>query len=650
MLVEVIDERPANDETDDLLSSVLEQLVTHYAQPVHLPKEHSLPYFEVAIAEVPPVLQFCYDKIKQQSNNIDLLLLYPSRIRSTLFVKQQPTTISTTGISVLYHYEWLLSLLHDEESFSAPPSCQPYDAITEVLSTLLIDLTTSVQQAVENTHCKTYVIACLIRLIHACLRYCSNISVLPPELLRHCVVRLLAWATPYKRLGPAQVAPSLTEALSYQSLSKTPQKYSPISKSNPSSFAGLDWNTPLELSADAWCSPAATQAAKQCLALLSGNTSDHTMGCGRQACQQLHWTDVASTIRQHFFGKNDYSKEEDIENAVAVPTRLHLGRTVPEKAVEYDKPYQLVPTRLYSVCSFISLLENDVSSAAMIPELVPVLYELLAAPNETIQGMGAACLYHILHITGRQSSQIWSTMLVDNLHTALDLTIQTCRQGAVVAVLGATQTALLEFFDDDQEARRRRRKASQQRLMILQKNLHNAELVWGILAGAVIRLVSQHVRAEDDEALELGRLAMSCLLPLIRQDDGTVTATTVGLGADIQWLALVALSHWLVAAHAVMVHHEGKLLGSLLVCLGRTYEEISPTYVWARHAAAMVVLMTTCNQYGSADDALESVKLAEIIESRAYSQIVVDAANQILKEAHTISQVLKDAVNEFETK
>jgi hypothetical protein len=685
MLVEVIDERPAADSTELTTGDeddVLEQLVSHYAQPIHVASNtpHSQPYFAhsgtIPNRAPPAVLKFCFEQLIQ-SEDVDedintkkrkctirnLLALYPARIHSILFDDQQRTTTNLTGIAVLYHYEWLISLLYETFSHSSDERVstgvdthgsneerQWNEKIMETVQCLLQDLTASIPQVVgafEDTTketknriflCKKYVIPCLLRLLQKSFQnYCSQNEHLlmqkHGDLTRQVVIRLLSWTIP--QTSPSIVAPSLVDAFTYRCLSTTPDTYAPRQRDDtqPIVWNGLDWNQVMAITNEEWYTNEASEAAAQCLDLVCGasNGDDNR----KQACEKLGWLDMSKSIRAHFFGKNDFS--EPVGAVVPQRTRLHLGRTVMEEPVEYDKPYVTVPTRLYSFYVFTSLLPQV--SPDMIASLVPILYELLAAPQESIQGMAAACLYQLLHIS-QESKFVWSPAILSNLLTAVNLAMQTCRKGAVVSMLGVTQATLLGRLSSHEDVQQRRRKASQQWLMILHKNIQNMELVWGVLAGALIRLGRDHVLTEANDALELGRLVLSCHLPLIRQEDGTATMSADGLGSEIILLALLSLCHWLVAAHAVMVHHEGKILGSLLMCQCRA-PSTSATYVWSRHLSAMLVIMSDSSTCTFGEKVSE--KLTGIIDSREYKDKLITAAKEVLEEAERLKERLLSA-------
>ena len=148
MLIEVVDEQPvapdaasSNDSNGNVEDATLEHLVTHYAQPIHIPSD--LPYFatpsrgeekdgtqthpENAVTQMLPsaVTKYCLAQLQQQataqhndqvvvdsylSNSIRKLLhLYPTRIRPAVF--DDMGNLQATGVAVLYHFEWLLTLL-----------------------------------------------------------------------------------------------------------------------------------------------------------------------------------------------------------------------------------------------------------------------------------------------------------------------------------------------------------------------------------------------------------------------------------------------------------------------------------------------------------------------------------------------------------
>ena len=691
MLIEVVDEKPADVPTNQGSSTeqeILAHLVTHYADKVYIPIERSVPYFEDidndnGMKDMPTVVKYCREKLLLQmqqehptgetmdapstttarrelpegttSTIRNLLYLYATEVRPKLFDNTQ--SIHSTGVAVLYHYEWLLSSLC--ESCARPMVAEPDGSSavlevsinrsrssfettkqTNVLQKLLRD-TTLCQNELMQLHLSEdtarrwllqhYVLSTLLRLLQKVFMFQK--APFSDAVVETCAARFLAWSSPH--VEPPLIAPTLRRALSLTEMATSvPKEYAPRQVTGLPPWCGLDWNSALVWEANDWQSAAAVRAVEACWKLLRpANVAQQ----GHKALLgHFGWDNMAAAIRRYFFGKDDVNEDED--NALSAQrTRLHLGRTVPQEPVEYEKPYRAVPARMHAAFVFISLI--DKLSTSMLQDLAPILYELLAATQEEIQALGAACLCHLLDISKDQNF-VWPPIVLSNLYTALNLTVQTCRKGPVVAVLGVAQATLLHRFAPN-EMLQLRRKATQQWLMILQKNLHNAELVWGILVGSVIRLGADLVRGQD-EGIELGRLALSCLLPLIRRDDGTSSGSTGGvLAEEIQWLALVAVVHWLVAAHAVIIRHDGKLLGSLLLCLGRINDGSSITFVWAKHAAAMVIVATHFSDSGNClphqgGPPLRSAKIEKIIDSGSFQESLVTIGGEVLDEARAL--------------
>jgi hypothetical protein len=357
--------------------------------------------------------------------------------------------------------------------------------------------------------------------------------------------------------------------------------------------------------------------------------------------------------------------------------RLHLGRwTMVKPSFAQDTnqaPFRAIPSRVHVACQFISLITADddvfngsTSRSSIAEELLPVVMELLSAPVYSMQSWGAACLLQILSLETKATaslhrrqddaldcSRLWTftPVQIDNLLSLLQVNIQTCREGPVLAVLGMAQQELLRrsFLNPDlhlTDTKRQslvRRKATQERLLMLSKNLHsyqqssnNNHLVWGILVGGIVPLFFDHCTRDDDpdaSLIELGRLGLFSLLDLIRnanqsssilEDEDDVELIEMdGVSPlppdinsqmreaekkDIQLLALLALSNLMIAAHPIMPHHGGKIMCALLsVCCscsracanGRVSHvvntsantDVSPAvFDWAYHVAAMAVV------------------------------------------------------------
>jgi hypothetical protein len=384
---------------------------------------------------------------------------------------------------------------------------------------------------------------------------------------------------------------------------------------------GMDW-TAVELDGTAWDDPSvgvATRIAnslwqqlavhQQCISTGTGtskkmddNTPNECLDVAatkRAVLISLGIESMAKDVRAHFFGR------DMLEDATALAskksaTRLHLGRTVsysPPSNDPLNRPYQEIPSRVHVALQFISLLDIHTTTVnlSILDDLLPICYELLMASTDEIRALGAAALLHLLKCTATPTD-LWS-QTVDSLLPPLDHSCKTCRLGPAVAVIGLAQTQLFVSFQAPVLtrqnhlapffARDRRRQATQHWLLVLHQNSVKMgdPLQWGLLVGAILPLLADHIAAENADALELGRLGLTALLPLLQtepalsslwnsdddngnDDDDQKQLLTSRVRHEIPLLALVALSQLLVAAHPIMPRHGGKIASALLACMG----------------------------------------------------------------------------------
>jgi hypothetical protein len=448
-------------------------------------------------------------------------------------------------------------------------------------------------------------------------------------ILRRCAVSLLAFGVP--RLGPREVDAAIADELSRVSRYLLSGSESATLKDDSNNkldirLHGMDWKA-VELDGTAWDDPTvgvATRMANslwQQLAVQLHNQSTST-GTGTNTstidtdipsdCLNVAATkklvlvtlgieSMAKDVRAHFFGRDMVEDATALTNRKSA-TRLHLGRTVsysPPSNDPLNRPYQEIPSRVHVALQFISLLDIHTTTVnvSILDDLLPICYELLMASTDEIRALGAAALLHLLKCEATPTD-LWS-QTVDNLLPPLDHACKTCRLGPAVAVIGLAQTELFRQLSSSSNstrqnhlapffARDRRRQATQHWLLVLHQNSVKMgdPLQWGLLMGAILPLLADHIAAENADAMELGRLGLTALLPLLQtepalsslwnndddndNDDGDnqTRLLTSRVRHEIPLLALVALSQLLVAAHPIMPRHGGKIASALLACMG----------------------------------------------------------------------------------
>ena len=344
---------------------------------------------------------------------------------------------------------------------------------------------------------------------------------------------------------------------------------------------------------------------------------------------------LARACRAHFFGRDMYatsipSDDRPTWQVIPLPkttkTRLHLGRTVTEEAKSYQKPHQEVPSRIHVACWFISHVTTaaqnnnghaDALSEQVLEELWPIVYDLLTAPRAVLVALGAVCVRRLLSVAGTRISPA----VLENLKTMLESAVRSVRERAPLAIIGMVQSSLWEhspgYFSNEH-----RLQALQQWLTILNRNQTlQMPLSWACLVGGVLPLLAYFIQQPNTAAVPLGRLGLMAFLPLVQmenmsQDEIFGSSYT----HEVQWLALVAFSKFLVAARSVMSRHGGKILSALLVArMDGTDERVQ---LWARHVSFQAY--TICGKRGR-----EFLK--QIVDSGEYQESFVAVAKEIIE-------------------
>jgi hypothetical protein len=376
---------------------------------------------------------------------------------------------------------------------------------------------------------------------------------------------------------------------------------------------------------------------------------DDTTNCIRNGLRHFGWKEMAASLRSHFFG-------EDVpfpSDKIVVPSRptLLLGRTVRDRGtdlVERKPEFVQNPSRLFAALHFVFLLDS-IDGTAVLEELLPILRALITASDQDHNRWGAACLFHLCQIT---PATVWRNMDVaacENLVTLLYDAVKTCRNGPTLVLLGLAQRHLFLRLTADADASRfaettvykkKQLQATQQWLLILDRNNRHyvrEHLIWGVLV-AVLPLLHDHARSADEwEALELGRLGLSALLPVLRGASSGLVIDDVSESKDerifnqtAEFLALAALCNLIVAAYPIVPHHIGKITCELIAYLRRTHG--APTHPLSQathrlvyHVFDMIVVLSM----GSVVQILDSIRSSKPGFDAAMMQILGDLEKRL---------------------
>jgi hypothetical protein len=616
-----------NDEA--VATTVIDRLVEHYNQAVHeetdfasggpriielssTTNEDESFYRDGHLSPLPPVVQHllsCLLDIQAEERRIfsRLLQAYPTCIRPTFFVEGQ---VRIRGISVLKHYELLLRQYLVERQDSSPKEEQrtlettalPLASVVEggesisgILELIISDLTLltawipSFDNGISQAS-KRIVLSSLWGLVQLGLLFPVD-----ENTVRRCITSLLPFG---ELLDMKQVDAQLPETLCnvWRHCAYPPPKGT-LSMLVQAAEEPMDWDK-FTSDGSSWTLVPVQNVWKQLLRMETPAPSNREIQ--RAVLTHTGWVAMATALRAHFFGRDMAASSQQL---VQPPRyRLHLGHRVAisalaeqeerERNMSDNRPYKLVPSRLHAVLHFLSLLEaGDVADASLsqfLTQLMPICYELLSAHDDITIGKGAVVLFRLLNVlasTNVQEKELikplsqttnathygWSAH-ADNLLTALDTVIKTCRDGCTLVIVGLAQRELLRQLaatnNVNDKYQMKRRQATQQWFLILNSIRHNPpdpKLAWGILV-TLISILYDHVQQENADCVELGRLGLKAILPLVRLYHEMEYSAH---GPQIPVLALATLSNLLVAAHPIMPRHANKIICELVACLGR---------------------------------------------------------------------------------
>lgn len=295
---------------------------------------------------------------------------------------------------------------------------------------------------------------------------------------------------------------------------------------------------------------------------------------------------LAKAVRAHFFGR-------DLVDRRPKPTKLHLGRTVPHERNE-EKPYSRNPNRLHATLMYISLLPKDCDES-ILEEIWPVLYELLDANLDVPMTFGAAAVIWLL--SGENSTP--SDVVLHNLQHLLDHAVRITREGPILTVIGAVQRRVVSLLPPDGQLEHYKKMVSQW-LIPLDKNRNNIDLSRGLLLGGVVPLL--YDVSQRGDAMELGRMGLTVLLPLFRHECES------GPQRDLRIGTCVGLLNLFVIAHPIMSRHGGKIMTELLACIGNHQKDddvmqllyhtaMSARVVGSKRAEEVLIDVSTSGEY-----------------------------------------------------
>ena len=362
------------------------------------------------------------------------------------------------------------------------------------------------------------------------------------------------------------------------------------------------------------------------------NPNSNTVKLCLQALSTENCDEIPIAIRAHFFGRDVSNlKMEDrlMTTSTTTKTRLHLGRVVPvlkdddDEFKNVNKAFIDVPSRVHVALHFILLLQQDDvilldskkdQGNTIMEEMLPIIYELLSSPEKAYIALGSAALMYLISLIASTCSTDSDALVLSSpeaplakyagsLLPVLNNACRTCREGAPLVLLARAQSMvcdkeyLFRCKADDDTLIKHRRTTTSSLLTILDKHSHEVsdpnDLLWSLLVGGILPLLYQHSTKKESvknvDAMEMGRLGLTALLPILRycsgwsidcgnndNDDGKRESNSTRKLLAPSVLALVYL---LQSAYPIMPRHGGKIMSELLALLGNLQRQTLKTPV-----------------------------------------------------------------------
>ena len=264
-----------------------------------------------------------------------------------------------------------------------------------------------------------------------------------------------------------------------------------------------------------------------------------------------------------------------------------------------DMAYNQIKARIVtSVRLFAALKYPNVSTTAW-SHALPIIYSLIDSMDASYQALGGALFLHLLNestptsflnssvtIHKNKAFNSHANELIDTSSTfemamhILSMILRTCDNAISLSVLYSVQRRLFEVAKTSnitKLATIRRVAVSEILTWIQQRSYCGPNGESGILSALTVALTETNIllgqiaSEPNAEAIEVGRLGLCTLLPLIRWNSTSLTSVT---GRRIQTLSLCCLISLMMGAYPMMERHGEKIMTELLSCVGRALNDL----------------------------------------------------------------------------
>ena len=244
------------------------------------------------------------------------------------------------------------------------------------------------------------------------------------------------------------------------------------------------------------------------------------------------------------------------------------------------EPFNEIPARIASTLRLLAVFKFPKITSLVWDHVLPIIFTLIDSV-ESHQSLGGSLLILFFH-ESTPNSFVSSNLgrnepeSVHNTTEILAMACRTCNEAVPLSILSKARCQLFEIITSDQDANQLRRETTFDTLNWIQKHSYCGpfgktealELLCGVLVGSLHPLLVQLAQLPDANAMELGRLGLSVLLPLIRWDSQGEA------GRKIQYASVGCLISLMLGAYPVMQRHGGKIMAELVACVGRAQRDM----------------------------------------------------------------------------
>lgn len=619
------------------VSEILTQLKSHFNQPVHRVKEEP-PYFDSLLGKPLPessIVRFFLEQLTALPSDciFDWIAGYETTVHDVL---REP---GGNAVPVLQNYEWILSRWFD----GVEAGRKTLDSVTtesrlQVPRTAALISKDLLLAYKRFNNLSTYLrcnvlIPTLLRTLHQVIRVLiwSNVM-LKDEDRDHfvtCVISLLPFLKP--RIDPSTIDPGLVEKNSedhFQSLCIFPPR-SDTSLAVLGKFFALediDWNIVamnvfgVICDAETGISLRAAELVLENLATwFQSSSTDYiyetedwtsdkiSMNCA-VVLRHLGVVRVAQAVNSRFFGNDgDQARETTTQ------CQVFLGKQILQQSKPLEeKEYKFDPTVIHILLNFIGLIDckDKEYTSELVSGLIPCCMELLDSTNSKHAALGSSGLNKLLRVLEKKDAS-WRKSDKEIL-SKLEGALKVHKEGPTILAIGCSQLLILESSSDNlnEEAQ-----VCKQWLVNLHQATHRSagDTCWELLVGGVVPLLNHMAKCSDARGMEIGRLGLSVLLPMVAGEFGDVKTQAV---------ATIALINLLIAAHPIMSHHGGKIICSVLASfstrLDNNTDEVQLLRDISLHTAALCLIVTG----PSAEKVIESVEMEKEKYQTSFLQVL----------------------------